>query len=639
MSESSAMDGPTVGDRARKAFCDYLLIARRGNDDAARRLLDEQAADVRQELDRMLADFRTFERMAADVREGVERRPSVGGYRLRAELGRGATGAVFEAERAADGARVALKVLHPHLGLSSRALARFEREAFAASRIAHPGIVEVFEVGSDDEVRFIAQERIPGGRSLADRIQELRRRPRLDDAYFREMAELFRRIAIALQAAHDIGIIHRDVKPENVLLTADGDPKVADFGLAQLPDELGLSRTGELLGTPAYMSPEQASGSRIPIDAQTDVFSLGASLYEALTLRRPFDGTSTSEMVEKILLEDPPDPRSVVPTVPAGLVAICMKALEKQRKRRYANGGEMAAELESFLCGGSIVARPHGRLRRAWRWCRRHPTASTAVGVASVAFVAITWLLVIVNGQRLLADELYRYGRRLAELGSQGPFVADESIRETITDGHALARRLDSGRGIELLIDLSTVLLQLGKLGDAEDILSRTVEDSVGQLGENDRRTLEARWLLGRTHAERGDFARARFEFDRARARSAKHLGDGDALTRSLLVDAFLLAVRLESGAWIDELCDDHGAIDDLIQSRADELGPRPDVEPRGCPTLPGRGPRSGNPDRSSRPPSVRTTHRGPGVFRHRRTGAAPGATGPEPAALDGPGA
>jgi hypothetical protein len=257
-----------------------------------------------------------------------------GDFRLVQEIGRGGMVVVWEAEQLTLKRRVALELLHPHLGLSATALERFRREAEAGARLDHAGIVTVLGVGELDGTHWIAQRLVRGGTSLADSLADLREAGELPEGYWRAVAELFARVADALQAAHERGVVHRDVKPGNILIDEQDQPLVADFGLALVQDELALSRSGELLGTPFYMIPEQAAGKRMGLDARTDVFSLGATLYEALTLVRPFDGDTSEQVVEKILLSDPPDPRTLRSRCPRDLAVITLHAMEKRRDER-----------------------------------------------------------------------------------------------------------------------------------------------------------------------------------------------------------------------------------------------------------------------------------------------------------------
>lgn len=316
---------------------------------------------------------------------------TVGGYELIRKLGQGGMGQVWEAfERRLD-RRVALKLLA--LPPLEHSLELFEREARACARINHAGVVAVYAAGEADGLHFIAQELVAGTRTLIDWLAELRATPEDTPAHFSEVAQLFRDIAAALHAAHQMGIVHRDVKPANVLLTPSGHPKLTDFGLARIIGEEPITKSGELAGTYAYMSPEQASMKSVEIDARTDIFSLGVVLYEALALVRPFAGASAQEMLRRIVNDDPPQVTQVRSTVPRELAAICSKALEKRREDRYESMEAFAHDLERFLHNEPILARPPSRARRAWKWTRRHPLASLTALFLGVGLVVVSGLL------------------------------------------------------------------------------------------------------------------------------------------------------------------------------------------------------------------------------------------------------
>ena len=314
----------------------------------------------------------------------------LGDFTLLRQLGRGAQGEVYEAREESLGRLVALKVLPPYLTFNPERVQRFRREAEAGGRLDHPNTVGVHSVGQHDGYHYISQELVAGGRTLGDEIAAARAQPELPRDWYERMAHVFVQVAEAVHAAHEAGIIHRDLKPGNILLTRDGQPKVADFGLAMVLDDLHRSRSGEMIGTPFYMSPEQAAGGRAGLDRRTDVFSLGTTLYEVLTLTRPFDGETREQVVERILLHDPPDPRKLRPSVPRDLAVICMKALEKRRDRRYQSAGEFASDLNHYLRHEPIVARPPGAVVRAGKWLRRHPLLSSVGSITLVAAIAVT---------------------------------------------------------------------------------------------------------------------------------------------------------------------------------------------------------------------------------------------------------
>jgi len=222
------------------------------------------------------------------------------------------------------------------------------------------------------------------------------------------VAQLILKVCSALQHAHDGGVTHRDVKPSNILLTEDDTPKVSDFGLAKIEDALSLSRTGDFSGTPYYMSPEQAMGRRMGIDKRTDIYSLGVTLYEMLTLCLPFEGKTSQDVLKKIMLVDPEAPSKKNPQVPRDLSVICLKAMEKMPDKRYPTMNEFAEDLERFLNGDVILAKPAGPGARAWKRLKRNPVVSASVGIALAAVivfaVVIPWIM-YVNEQALTQKE------------------------------------------------------------------------------------------------------------------------------------------------------------------------------------------------------------------------------------------
>jgi WD40 repeat protein len=379
---------------------------------------------------------------------GWEANQLLGDFRLITPLGRGGMGAVWEAEQVSLDRRVALKLLFPHLSIADEALGRFHREANAAARLRHPAIVAVYEAGEADGSHYIAQELVPGGVTLAHVVAEWRKQEQVSSSDYQAVAELFASIAEALQVAHDAGVIHRDVKPGNILITEDGQPKVADFGLAKINDDLVLSRSGELAGTPFYMSPEQASGHLTTVDHRTDVFSLGATLYECLTLRRPFEGDTSQQVLEQVIRVEPPDPQRLRSRVPRDLSVICQKALEKRPDARYPSMAEFAGDLRRWSRDEPITARPPGSMSRIVKWTRRHPLATTTSMVVMVSVVVVAWLLhlrAVDAEDRLLIEKNAGVAARQAEAQ-----IRSERDRALEAEGRArrqtYAARLNSAR-------------------------------------------------------------------------------------------------------------------------------------------------------------------------------------------------
>ncbi len=314
----------------------------------------------------------------------------LGEYRLIRQIGSGGMGYVWEAEHRNLGNRVALKFLKPTLVFSPSGVHKFHQEAKAGARLQNPGLVKTFAAGESEGIYWIAQELVEDGKGFDTILAEMREKEELPKGYYRDAAKLFATIADSLAHAHQEGIIHRDIKPSNILVDRDGFPKVADFGLALVQDELSLSRTGDFAGTPFYVSPEQAMAKRVNLDARTDIFSLGATLYEALTLTRAFNGDTSQQVFHQILVEEPCDPQQIRSRVPRELAVICGKCLEKNPERRYSTMEDLGADLRRFLDDHPILAKPPSTWMRAVKWCRRHPVVAVSGSVAGIALVALT---------------------------------------------------------------------------------------------------------------------------------------------------------------------------------------------------------------------------------------------------------
>jgi serine/threonine protein kinase len=301
------------------------------------------------------------------------RLPRVPGYEIRRVLGQGGMGVVYEAGQSALRRTVAVKMM-TSARLDPRQLARFRREAEVAARLQHPNVVQIFEVGEVEGQPFFSMEYVAGG-SLADLLSR-------ESLPVRQAAEIVEILARTLQAAHDAGIIHRDLKPSNVLLTGEGIPKIADFGIAKCLDQgTRHTNTGDVLGTLNYMSPEQAEGHPEKVGTASDVYGLGAILYELLAGRPPFQGSTPLETLRLVTREDPPAIGASQPQVPAELEAICRRCLEKSPTSRYPSAQALADDLRRFLDGQPVTAQRLGLLRRSGKWCRRNPRWLVTLGV------------------------------------------------------------------------------------------------------------------------------------------------------------------------------------------------------------------------------------------------------------------
>jgi serine/threonine protein kinase/tetratricopeptide (TPR) repeat protein len=339
----------------------------------------------------------------------------LGDYRILREVGRGAMGIVFEAAQESLGRRVALKVLPGTFALDPRRVERFRREARATARVHHPSIVPVYEVGEADGNHYYAMEYIDGpslDRVLAGAREAgpERRRPgsstASDAAYIARSVERAAELAEGLAQAHALGLVHRDVKPSNILLDRDGRWVLVDFGLVHESEAEALTRSGEMVGTLTYMSPEQVSRSQV--DARADVYALGVTLYECLTLRPPYRGESDHEVQRAILFEEPVRPRSLNPRLHRDLETILLKALEKNPQRRYPSAAELAADLRRFLRYEPIHARAQSRWSRLARRAVKHK-ARVISGAVIVILLGVLGVLLTVHHFRERARLLASY--------------------------------------------------------------------------------------------------------------------------------------------------------------------------------------------------------------------------------------
>ena len=444
----------------------------------------------------------------------------VGDFRIVREVGRGGMGVVFEAVQVSLGRRVALKVLPSAGGLDDRALRRFRHEAQAVATLQHPHIVPVYAVGEAGGVHFLAMQFIDG-RSLAEVVTVLRGRgtgetsaspastadhisareasagatalpasltpvPGTPD-YFRAVARLVAQVAEALQHAHELGVVHRDIKPGNLLLDGSGDVWVADFGLAKLPGS-DLTGTADVMGTIRYMSPEQASGRAVALDGRTDVYSLGVTLYELLTLEPAFAADDRRALLRKVMEDELVPPRKRVASLPNDLAVICLKAAAKEPARRYQSAGEFAADLRRFLDGRPVTARPVGPAERVFRWARRKPTAAAAILLGVVA-VAGTLVAVTVAGLWRTAETARNAlaGEKLQTESARDAAVQARRAAESARDDAVQARANESRLREELArvthartVDLALREWQAANVGRAAELLAHCRPDLRG---------------------------------------------------------------------------------------------------------------------------------------------------------------
>jgi WD40 repeat protein/tRNA A-37 threonylcarbamoyl transferase component Bud32 len=381
--------------------------------------------------------------------------PLVAGYQILGELGRGGMGIVYKAFDPRLRRLVALKRIH-----SDKALPRFHTEAEAIARLQHPNIVQIYEIGEADGGPYLVLEYLAGG-SLA---QQLDGKPQPG----RESAALIETLARAVHYAHTQGVVHRDLKPANILLSFSREPpasapaalaggsrldevvpKVADFGLAKrLNEGPGPTQHGDILGTPSYMAPEQASGCVQQIGPATDVYCLGVILYELLTGRTPFIGSGPLETLMLIRTVEPVPPRRLQPSLPRDLETICLKCLEKEPTKRYTSAWELAEDLRRFQVGESIRARPVGLGERSLKWVRRHPAAAALIAVTAVSvFLLLVSAVAWSYNQRL--EGAYR------EADRQRALAEDLRLRvQYLHDMQRMQQSWDSTADIETIQNL-----------------------------------------------------------------------------------------------------------------------------------------------------------------------------------------
>jgi tetratricopeptide (TPR) repeat protein/tRNA A-37 threonylcarbamoyl transferase component Bud32 len=305
-------------------------------------------------------------------------------FDLLTELGRGGMGVVYQARHRQLNRIVALKMIVEGKHASPEHHRRFLIEAEAVARLRHPNIVQIYDIGEADGCPFVTLEMLEGG-SLADQLKR-------STQPGRAAAELVAALATAMHAAHQAGIVHRDLKPSNILFDSAGIPRIVDFGLAKrldVEDKEGHTRSGQIMGTPSYMAPEQAEGLVHQIGPAADIHALGAVLYEMLTGRPPFKGVSTLETLYHVVHDDAVPPSRVQPGIARDLETICLKCLQKEPPRRYATAWELADDLQRYLGSHPIRARRTPLLERGLKWVRRHPTAAALTGLGAAAVLAL----------------------------------------------------------------------------------------------------------------------------------------------------------------------------------------------------------------------------------------------------------
>ncbi|VTT97339.1 serine threonine protein kinase : Probable serine/threonine protein kinase OS=Blastopirellula marina DSM 3645 GN=DSM3645_26589 PE=4 SV=1: Pkinase: TPR_12: TPR_12: TPR_10: TPR_10 [Gemmataceae bacterium] len=344
--------------------------------------------------------------------------PAIAGYEIVSELGRGGMGVVYRARHIRLNRPTAIKMLLGGQYADPVAQVRFLVEAEIVALIQHPNVVQVYEFGQHDGQPFFALEFVDGT-TLAGKLQAAGRfGPRA-------AAEMVAKLADAIAAAHAKGIVHRDLKPANVLLDERGEPKVTDFGLAKV-GRSEMTASGAIMGTPDYMSPEQAAGRTKEIGTATDIYSLGVILYELLTGRTPFRGESVMQTIQQVLAGEPAWPRSLVSAVPRDLETICLKCLEKEPRKRYGTAEALAADLRAYLAGRAIAVRPVGTLEYAVKWAKRRPAPAALVLVTLLGVCGIVWKYAEAEQQRDIAEARTRDAEQQKQFAEEKQHEAEQ---------------------------------------------------------------------------------------------------------------------------------------------------------------------------------------------------------------------
>lgn len=444
----------------------------------------------------------------------------LGDFLIEQQIGAGGMGVVYRARQISLNRLVALKVLPPHLRSSENARTRFQREVEAAARLCHRNIVAVYTTGEEMGTAYYAMELIDGS-ALSQVIAELRRSPlrqvdscvpvepplhRLDsstrgrageltpspdanrstavdlltlftgDGYFAAVAKLMTQVADGLAYAHQMKVVHRDVKPSNLLLANDGEIHISDFGLARLAEEPGLTRTGDFLGTPYYMAPEQISAAMGAIGERTDVYALGATLYELLTLQKSFPGENREQVISQILHNEPTPPRAINRLVPRDLDTICLKALEKEPSQRYASAGAVAEDLRRFVERRPILARRERALGRSMKWIGRHRAWSAAMaGMCALVVLAMFFAYRTHVAESRWTDAEFGRVYETAQLAA----IEGDLKRASAAVGQA--EQLGAPPA-QLSVLRGQVALQAGKYQDACDVLEQAIQEMPDSL-------------------------------------------------------------------------------------------------------------------------------------------------------------
>ena len=400
-----------------------------------------------------------------------------GDYELLGEIARGGMGVVYKARQIALNREVAIKMILSGQFANDDEMERFYAEAEAAASLNHPNIVTIYEVGEVDGRHFFSMEYVPGD-SLADLVRERPLAPRRAANYISGICE-------AVQLAHDNGILHRDIKPANVLVNQEDIPLVTDFGLAkQVHEKSGMTMEGSVLGTPSYMPPEQARGNLDEVDARSDIYAIGATLYQLLTGNPPFAAASVYETIRQVLNKEPAQPQERNPDIPQDLSTICMKCLQKSPDKRYQSALELKEELQRFLRGLPILARPIGNVERLTRWCVRNPliASSSATAITGVLAMLVTMTIAYFVTNAALLDARKSFERSKQTVDDFFIVVTQNELLQTPNTREVREVMLDKA----LQYYESLRLQRAGNLSDERTFLAESadLEFKIGQIAE-----------------------------------------------------------------------------------------------------------------------------------------------------------
>jgi serine/threonine protein kinase len=481
----------------------------------------------------------------------------LGDFEIGREIGRGGMGVVYQARQVSLNRQVALKVLSGVLGLTPKAVQRFHREAEAAAKLHHTNIVPIYATGEEHGAHFYAMELI-NGPSLDQVIRQLKasrrhespeqvsdraaqadrsnisdapQRPDLsatgpytpnstsapglgasslssDSHYFDTVAHMVAEVADALGYAHGEGVIHRDIKPSNLLLSPAGRLSLNDFGLARMLEQPGLTISGEFVGTPRYMSPEQITAGRIPLDRRTDIYSLGTTLYELLTLEPPHQGKSREQVLAQIVHKEPKAPRRIDKRVPADLETICLKCLEKDPDLRYQAAGDLAEDLRRYVNRFAISARRAGPVQRLIKWVKRRPAVAASLG--SLLLMIGVALAFAYRAHHLEQQRRNDQEEAEARLLDQQERARLQLLDEKISKAYMVAAGGDLKRTDEAIKEIEALGASTGQVRLLRGVVAYFRQDIASAMSELEQavkllpESVAARALLAMSYADAG---------------------------------------------------------------------------------------------------------------------------------------